>query len=105
MTVNLSRRQCIAAFAAAPAAVAAAAPRIETVTPQPQYYAGWPTMARRKNGELLLVWSGGREGHVCPFGRVDLMRSHDEGKTWTWPETVMDCPIDDRDAGILETAK
>jgi sialidase-1 len=68
-------------------------------------YHGWPTLTRRANGELLLVCSGGRETHVCPFGRVELMRSHDNGKTWTWPETVLDGPIDDRDAGVVETAK
>ena len=66
---------------------------------------GWPTLARCRNGQLLLVCSGGREAHVCPFGRVELMRSHDQGQTWTWPEIVMDGPIDDRDAGVLETAK
>jgi Neuraminidase (sialidase) len=68
-------------------------------------YHGWPTLARRANGQLLLVCSGGRESHVCPFGRIELMRSHDNGATWSWPEVVIDGPIDDRDAGILETAK
>ncbi|MDP6468228.1 MAG: sialidase family protein, partial [Pirellulaceae bacterium] len=68
-------------------------------------YHGWPTLARRANGELLLVCSGGRESHVCPFGRIELMRSHDNGTTWSWPEVVMDGPIDDRDAGVLATAK
>jgi len=70
-----------------------------------RYYHGWPTLARRKSGELLLVCSGGRESHVCPFGRVELIRSHDNGKTWTWPEIVLDGPLDDRDAGVLETRK
>lgn len=68
-------------------------------------YHGWPTLTRRKNGELLVVCSGGREAHACPFGRVELMRSQDNGKTWTWPRTLLDGPIDDRDAGILETSK
>ena len=67
-------------------------------------YHGWPTLARRSNGELLLVCSGGRESHVCPFGRVELMRSQDGGRTWSWPQTVIDGPIDDRDAGVVETA-
>ena len=67
------------------------------------HYHGWPTLTRRANGELLVVCSGGRESHVCPFGRVELMRSHDNGKSWTWPEVVLDGPIDDRDAGLLET--
>jgi sialidase-1 len=75
------------------------------ISHQPDLYHGWPTVTRRANGQLLVVWSGGREQHVCPFGRVDLMRSHDEGETWTWPRTLLDGPIDDRDAGILETAK
>lgn len=68
------------------------------------YYCGWPTLTRRSNGQLLVVWSGGREQHVCPFGRVDVMRSDDEGKKWSWPRTLLDGAIDDRDAGVLETA-
>jgi len=69
------------------------------------YYCGWPTVTRRRNGQLLVVWSGGRQSHVCPFGRVEMMRSDDQGETWTWPRVLLDSPIDDRDAGILETAK
>lgn len=88
----------------------AAAPQAELVetkviSVQPEYYHGWPTLARRKNGQLLAVCSGGREEHVCPFGRVELMRSNDGGQTWGWPCVVMDCEIDDRDAGVLETDK
>lgn len=66
-------------------------------------YRGWPTLARRSNGELVLACSGGRESHVCPFGRVELVQSRDDGKTWTLPRVILDGPIDDRDAGILET--
>src|SRR5690606_25495461 len=75
------------------------------ISPQRQYYCGWPTLARRRNGQLVLVWSGGREEHVCPFGRVEFMTSDDDGATWTWPRTLLDSAIDDRDAGVLETAK
>ena len=77
----------------------------EVITNRPHLYHGWPTLARRRNGELLVVCSGGREAHVCPFGRVELMRSSDNGKTWTFPRVLIDGPIDDRDAGVLETAK
>ncbi len=77
----------------------------KVISQLPAYYHGWPTLARRANGELLVVCSGGREAHVCPFGRVDLMRSRDHGETWTYPRIVLDGPIDDRDAGVLETAK
>ncbi len=77
---------------------------IETISMQPEFYLGWSTVARRRNGDLFLVYSGGRERHVCPFGRVELMRSHDGGRTWSWPEVLMDTATDDRDAGVLETA-
>jgi hypothetical protein len=78
---------------------------ISTVSPQPEYYCGWPTLARQKSGRLMLVWSGRREGHICPFGTVEWMTSDDQGKTWTWPRTLLDSAIDDRDAGVLETAQ
>lgn len=75
----------------------------KVISPQSQYYHGWPTVARRRNGEIWVVWSGGREEHVCPFGQVVAMTSRDEGKTWTWPRVLLDGAIDDRDAGVLET--
>jgi hypothetical protein len=78
---------------------------IRVISQTPNLYCGWPTLTRRANGQLILVWSGGRESHVCPFGRVDMMRSDDDGKTWTWPRTLLDSAIDDRDAGVLETSR
>jgi sialidase-1 len=88
----------------------AAAPKATLLTTkvisfQPDLYHGWPTLARRKNGDLLLAYSGGRESHVCPFGRVELTVSHDGGETWGWPQVLLDSAVDDRDAGVLETAK
>ena len=78
---------------------------IQVVSLRPNHYHGWPTLARRRNGQLLLVCSGGREMHVCPFGQVELMRSDDDGKKWTFPRVLLDRAIDDRDAGILETTR
>ena len=72
---------------------------------KPPLYHGWPTLVRRKDGELLLAFSGGREAHVCPFGRLEWMRSKDQGQTWGWPQVLLDSPIDDRDAGAMETPK
>lgn len=77
---------------------------IGTISRQPEFYHGWPTLAMRHSGELLVAYSGGREAHVCPFGRVELIRSRDGGRSWSWPETLLDTPIDDRDAGVIETA-
>ncbi len=78
---------------------------IETrvITWNPAYCEGWPTVIRRRDGQLCLVYSGGRDGHICPFGRLELMVSHDEGMTWSWPRVILDTDIDDRDGGILET--
>lgn len=75
------------------------------ISQQPEYYHGWPTVARRSNGELWVAWSGGREAHVDPFGQVAAMVSRDDGRTWTWPRVLLDTAMDDRDAGVLETAK
>ena len=41
----------------------------KTISWQPDLYHGWPTVVRRRNGELWLSWSGGRESHICPFGQ------------------------------------
>lgn len=75
------------------------------ISQQPQSFHGWPTLTKTRDGRLVLVYSGGRRGHVCPFGRVDMMTSHDEGRTWTFPRTILDTDLDDRDAGILQTPK
>ncbi|MBQ8495924.1 MAG: exo-alpha-sialidase [Clostridia bacterium] len=68
--------------------------------PHHNYFA-WPTVARLRDGRLAMVASGFRIRHVCPFGKVVMCISEDEGKTWTRPTVVMDTPLDDRDAGIL----
>jgi hypothetical protein len=77
---------------------------VRIISQVPLAYHGWPTLARKRNGELLLTCSGGRQEHVCPFGRVELMVSRDNARTWSWPQVILDSPIDDRDAGILETS-
>jgi sialidase-1 len=112
--MHTSRRRFLSQAALAAAALPlaraarAAGPQsipIETkvISQQPEYYCGWPTVCRQASGTLMVVWSGGREAHVCPFGRTDSMTSYDEGETWTWPRTLIDGAIDDRDAGAMET--
>ena len=77
----------------------------KTITPPEEPYAGWSTLARRADGELWVTWSGGRDGHVCPMGQVRAMTSKDDGATWTYPRVLLDSPLDDRDSGVMETAK
>jgi sialidase-1 len=99
----LSRREFIPLTAMGAAAARQAAQPIEIISQQQEFYHGWPTLARRTNGGLIVAYSGGRETHVCPFGRIEIIRSSDDGKTWSWPEVILDTAIDDRDAGVLET--
>lgn len=63
-------------------------------------YIGWPTVGRTPDGTLLAVFSGDRDAHVDPFGKTMLVRSSDDGKTWSSPELINDTPLDDRDAGL-----
>ncbi len=64
-------------------------------------YFGWPSVARLQDGRLMMVTSGFRMKHVCPFGKVVGCYSSDEGRTWSRPAVIIDTPLDDRDAGIL----
>ena len=38
------------------------------VSETPDIYYSWPTVGVTKDDELIVVASGGREGHICPFG-------------------------------------
>ncbi len=102
--------QLTAATVAAPWIARAAPPtakmlETKTISQQPEFYHGWSTVARRQNGDLWVSWSGGRESHVDPFGQVHAMTSRDNGATWTFPRVLLDSATDDRDSGVLETAK
>ena len=72
---------------------------------QPGRYIGWPTIARTADGRLIIAFSGDREAHVCPFGKTQIVWGSADAATWSKPETINDCPIDDRDAGVLVTRK
>ncbi len=68
---------------------------------EPGRYIGWPTVCRAQNGELIAVFSGDRDEHVCPFGKSQLIRSADGGKTWSAPVNICNTILDDRDSGII----
>ena len=78
--------------------------KIHTISADNGNYEAWSTVIRRHNGQLCLAYSGGRQRHVCPFGRLEFMQSDDEGQNWTWPRVVLDSALDDRDGGLLETS-
>jgi sialidase-1 len=112
---SVSRRSFLHRTSAAAAAVLVGLPQrasaetkvLETrvISQQPEFYHGWPTVARRANGDLWVTWSGGRAAHICPFGQVCAMTSKDDGATWSRSRVLHDGAIDDRDSGVIETAK
>ena len=69
---------------------------------EPKRYIGWPTVACLKNGDVVAVFSGDRDAHVCPHGKVQMVRSTDGGETWSAPRTIANGILDDRDAGIVQ---
>lgn len=74
----------------------------KTICREEDRYIGWPTVLRLKNGDLIAAFSGDRDAHVCPWGKVQLVRSTDGGETWSAPRTIVNGPIDDRDAGLVQ---
>lgn len=68
-------------------------------------YHGWPTLTNVGGDKLVVVCSGGREAHICPFGKVFLYESTDGGRSWNGPRLLVDGPLDDRDAGLVVTPR
>ncbi|MGR3218873.1 MAG: sialidase family protein [Candidatus Anammoxibacter sp.] len=71
------------------------------VIKEPGYHHGWPSVALTEDGTWVVVFSGRRHQHVCPFGKTLLVRSEDHGITWSAPDVVNNTPLDDRDPGLL----
>lgn len=71
-------------------------------------YEGFPGVCRVANGDLIVVFYGGMShmGYPHPSlpknGRICFMRSRDEGKRWSDPETLFDSDWDDRDPAITQ---
>jgi len=85
----------------APAAQPAATIISEVVVAQqPGRYMGWPDIITTPSGELIAVFSGDRDWHVDPWGKVMAVRSTDGGATWSEPELWADTPLDDRGTGV-----
>ncbi len=64
-------------------------------------YPGWPWIARAEKDRLVCVFRDDGEHGFSPTGRVLLVESRDEGKTWSPARVVADEPgVDDRNAAI-----
>jgi len=55
----------------------------------------FPVALSLQDGRIAVVLRGGA-GHLGIQGRLDMVFSSDEGKTWTKPTVVNDSPVDDR---------
>jgi hypothetical protein len=55
----------------------------------------FPVALRLADGRIAVVMRGGAP-HLGIKGRLDMVFSADEGKTWSTPSLVVDTPIDDR---------
>ena len=96
--MNLSRNLCLILFAFFSSVVVAgaetAAPTVErtaVVTGQGFF----PVACRLQDGRIAVVLRGGAP-HIGIQGRLDMVFSSDEGKTWSKPIVVADHKADDR---------
>lgn len=61
----------------------------------------FPTIERLANGHLVVVYYDSPD-HITPLGRISMVRSTDEGKTWSAPQVIIDTPLDDRSPSIMQ---
>ncbi len=71
-------------------------------------YQAFPDACRLANGDIMAVFYAGY-GHVSltteewpKGGRICLVRSSDEGRTWTAPQVLYDDDVDNRDPHIAQ---
>jgi sialidase-1 len=65
----------------------------------PAHYSAWPALVRATNGDLVLTFCRTPQ-HMAPDGTIVMMRSTDQGASWTEPVVVVNTPIDDRENGL-----
>ena len=112
----MKKQRLLSAFVAAVCALSAGTTGAEDVVRAESYwtkvlckeenrYIGWPTVTRTRNGDIVVVFSGDRDGHICPWGKTEMVRSQGTGEHWMRPAVINNTPLDDRDAGIIETSE
>jgi hypothetical protein len=63
----------------------------------------FPVAQRLKDGRIAVVLRGGAK-HVGITGRLDMVFSEDDGRTWGKPVVVNDSPLDDRNPAFGQAA-
>ena len=64
-------------------------------------YTAWPAVTRTADGSLLVLYTNTDE-HMGPNGRIEAVRSDDDGQTWSAPESIYDTVLDERESGIIQ---
>jgi hypothetical protein len=59
----------------------------------------FPVAIRLQDGRIAVVLRGGA-GHLGLQGRLDMVFSSDDGRTWMPPQVVVDSPVDDRNPAL-----
>ncbi|MBE5818053.1 MAG: exo-alpha-sialidase [Clostridiales bacterium] len=63
-------------------------------------YCAWPSVCRDENGTLYALSAAFGSEHVCPFNKVAMYISKNNGKTWSPPIVVVDTYLPDGHGGI-----
>ena len=108
----MSRREVTAAFVVVLVAVVANAAEHRRITHNESgSYEAFPDVCRLADRKLVAVFYAGY-GHISlprpdspGDGRICIMRSQDDGLTWSKPQTLVDLDGDDRDPSIMQTSK
>src|SRR5205823_3759608 len=75
-------------------------PDIVVVPPTEGRRAFFPSVERLRDGQLVVVYYDSPD-HVSPGGRIAMVRSADNGLTWSPPRVIIDTPLDDRDPSLI----
>ena len=68
---------------------------------QPKRYIGWPGITLAQNGDILIAFSGDRDWHVCPWGKIFLVRKAVSAEHFGEPKIIVSTPLDDRGSGLV----
>ncbi|HOK77860.1 MAG TPA: sialidase family protein [Verrucomicrobiota bacterium] len=95
---------------ALPAQTTAPPPKVISRGQSAGTYQAFPDVCRLLNGDLLCVFYAGYAHVSVPNvdfpkgGRICMVRSTDEGRTWSSPAVLLDSPVDDRDPHVAQVS-
>ncbi len=105
---SLATFMLVKTFAAEETILTPPAPKVISRGEAAGTYQAFTDICRLSHGDLLCVFYAGY-GHVSlpkedfpKGGRICMVRSSDEGKSWTVPQVLYDSPLDDRDPHIAQ---